>query len=152
MRAINHAITGAIIGVTIDQPLVAIPLAFVSHFALDAVPHEGGDGRKKPLPLNGRIFRGTLLADALACGLLVVYLALAGASVLSMICAFVATSPDLMWLGMFLKAQKGKSHAHPQYAFARFHAWIQWYQRPPGIIIEVMYFFLSMTVLVRSLH
>ena len=32
MRATNHALTGAIIGLTVQNPWVALPAAFLSHF------------------------------------------------------------------------------------------------------------------------
>ena len=43
MTATNHALSGALIGLAVMQPILALPLAFVSHFMLDAVPHFGFD-------------------------------------------------------------------------------------------------------------
>lgn len=47
MLAINHALAGSIIAVTIPAPLVPFA-AFASHFLLDMMPH--ADGAEPPLP------------------------------------------------------------------------------------------------------
>lgn len=39
MTATGHAIIGTVIAATISNPVIAIPLALVSHFAADAFPH-----------------------------------------------------------------------------------------------------------------
>lgn len=39
MLATSHALTGAVILKIIPDPRIAFPLAFLSHFALDLVPH-----------------------------------------------------------------------------------------------------------------
>ena len=41
MTTTAHALTGAAIAVVIKKPKLAIPLAFLSHFACDALPHFG---------------------------------------------------------------------------------------------------------------
>ena len=41
MTATNHALTGAIIGLVIGEPVLAIALAFASHFICDALPPVG---------------------------------------------------------------------------------------------------------------
>ncbi len=39
MTATAHAIVGAVIGSQIGNPLIALPLSLLSHFALDKIPH-----------------------------------------------------------------------------------------------------------------
>lgn len=39
MFVTSHLLTGAAIGSVVPNPLLTIPLAFVSHFAMDALPH-----------------------------------------------------------------------------------------------------------------
>ncbi len=41
MTGFNHAVTGALIAGAVGNPFLAIPLAFASHFVLDAIPHFG---------------------------------------------------------------------------------------------------------------
>lgn len=43
MTGFNHATTGALIAAAVGNPFVAVPLAFASHFIMDAVPHFGWD-------------------------------------------------------------------------------------------------------------
>lgn len=52
MTATGHALIGTAIAVTIPNPVLAIPLAFVSHIAADAFPHwdTGWHRRLKPFP------------------------------------------------------------------------------------------------------
>lgn len=49
MTATGHAILGAIIAAKAGNPAIAIPLAFASHIAADAIPHwdTGTNARKK---------------------------------------------------------------------------------------------------------
>jgi len=41
MLASNHVLAGAAIGVTISNPVFAIPLALTSHIIMDLIPHWG---------------------------------------------------------------------------------------------------------------
>ncbi len=48
MTATGHAVIGTVIAAQISNPLIAIPLALVSHFAADAYPHwDTGTNQKK---------------------------------------------------------------------------------------------------------
>ena len=46
MTGTNHALSGAVIATFLPAP-VAIPVAFMSHFVLDAIPHFSVDKEKK---------------------------------------------------------------------------------------------------------
>lgn len=134
MVATNHAVTGAIIGLSLGNP-IALPLAFLSHFVLDAIPHFGDDNKR----IARTSFVLQLLADATLCGLLVLLLALSGTAnwQLAALCAFLAASPDFMWIPRFLRARKGQKDPEPSHPVIRFHSWIQWFQRPIGAIVEI---------------
>ncbi len=67
MRAINHAMTGAVIGLAITAPVVAMPIAFFSHFALDALPHFGFAKANKTEQMSLAVFMNTLLIDIIFC-------------------------------------------------------------------------------------
>jgi hypothetical protein len=135
MTATNHALTGAIIGLTVGNPWLAIPLAFASHFVLDALPHYGPAKSN----IGSKRFRNYLTMDAALCILLVLLLGLSRSEgwIVAALCAFVATSPDVMWLPDFLRARQGKSERTiaNRNAIVRFHSLVQWYQKPPGAII-----------------
>jgi hypothetical protein len=139
MRAINHALTGATIGLVSGEPLFAVPTALVSHFLLDMIPHHGSQSRN-PGSLRSSLFRRTLYADALLCTLLV--MVLAGRHplhwLLGAICAFVATAPDLFWYKRYRLALAGKNW-RPGW-FEKWASDIQWFQRPIGWLVEIAWF------------
>ena len=133
MRAINHALTGAVIGLSVGNPIVAVPIALLSHFICDAIPHFGmGEASIKT-----KTFRNILVTDALLCVGLVSFLAIAQPAywLLAAICAFVAVSPDLLWLPLYKHAKQGKTYVRK--GFYKFAADIQWFERPIGSVVEV---------------
>lgn len=134
MVATNHALTGAVIGLSVGSP-IALPLAFLSHFVLDSIPHFGDDDKR--IAKTSFIFQ--LLIDASLCGLLVLGLFFSGNAgwLLAAFCAFLAASPDFMWLPRFLRARQGKKEAESTNPVLRFHSWIQWFQRPVGAVVEM---------------
>lgn len=155
MTASNHALTGAVIALSLKQPLLALPLALVSHFALDALPHFGTNG-----DIMGRnrllLFRIVWPLDALVLVSLFLFVALnvgtTGMALVAVTAMFLATSPDLAWIYRFaLKEQWGKIAPAPMDAFNRFHAKIQWGERPWGILVELIWFSFMFTALVKLL-
>src|SRR3990167_3503334 len=55
MIALNHGTTGAVIAVTIKEPVLAIPLSFLSHFVQDLIPH-WNYGVERAAEQEGRFF------------------------------------------------------------------------------------------------
>jgi hypothetical protein len=135
MRAINHALTGAVIGLSVSDPVIAMPVAFLSHFALDGLPHFGE--RKKDH--GSKNFRDLLILDALLCFGLVLLLAIWQPKhwLLAGSCAFLATSPDFMWVGKYLRARAGRKEHVAKNVVIRFHGKIQWFERPIGLFVEL---------------
>ena len=91
MTATNHALTGAIIGLTAVNPLPAVLLAFVSHYFLDIMPHFGLP-EKNETKLKSVWFRNYLLVEASLCFLIVLTLFLRQPTHwwLGALCAFAA--------------------------------------------------------------
>lgn len=139
MTASNHALTGAVIGLASGIPIIAVPLAVLSHFICDALPHYGATNGDESIGSNR--FRNMVIVDALVCLVLVAVLAVTQPQhwLLAAVCAFAATSPDLMWIKKYRQAQKGEATTRPQPALLRFHAAIQWFERPIGIVFEVFW-------------
>lgn len=135
MTATNHALTGAVIGLAVRQPLLALPIAFLSHFVLDALPHFGS----KHLRPSQHRFVYYLAAEAGACAAVVLTLAILHPTgwFVATLCAFLATSPDFMWVGEFLAARKGQKQPPRRHPLVRFHSVIQWYQKEPGALVEL---------------
>ena len=134
MTATNHALSGAIIGLTITQSAIALPLAFVSHFILDAVPHFGirfyESERKR------RLFHIYLLVDATLLAVVMVSLFFAGAGWLAFGCLFLAGCPDFVQAYKYLFDKNFRVMPSQEHRFTRFHKKIQWNETLKGIFIE----------------
>ncbi|HEY5442582.1 MAG TPA: hypothetical protein VIJ68_03525 [Candidatus Saccharimonadales bacterium] len=135
MRAINHALTGALIGLSIGQPVVALPVALASHFVCDVIPHYGANLSRAD-EMKSKFFQRLLLPDALLCLALVVVLAVRHPVhwEVAAICAFLAASPDLASIGQFRRVNNHKT-LQPG-AYVRFANGIQWFERPIGAVVE----------------
>ena len=138
MTATNHALTGAIIGLVVGEPLLALPLALVSHFVCDAIPHFGS--RHSEATIKTKTFQNYLVVEVALCFGLVLGLAFFRPDhwLLAAICAFLATSPDLLWINRFRTLRQGRRW-RPGW-FSKFAAGIQWFQRPIGAVVEVAWF------------
>lgn len=149
MTATNHALTGAIIGLVIVSPF-ALPIAFVSHFLLDAIPHFGWPGEEGDR-LKGNIFRNYLLTEALICFLIVAVLSILQPTgwYIAVACAFLAASPDLFSYPRYASARAGKSWKPGRYA--SFASAIQWFERPIGAVVEVAWLIAAIFILANIL-
>lgn len=144
MTATNHILTGALIGGLVKQPYLALPLALVSHYVLDVLPHFGVSEDEK------LIFRKVLIADTFLAFVILLWLAFTGLPqpVLLVACGIVAASPDLLWLPYFIAELRGKMKPFGWYS--RIAKKIQWAERPWGMVIEVAWG-LGMIVLIADL-
>ncbi|HEY4160679.1 MAG TPA: hypothetical protein VGM08_01320 [Candidatus Saccharimonadales bacterium] len=137
MTATNHLLTGAILGKFLPLP-VAIPLAFASHFILDALPHFGFpsiDIRIKHLGL----LKTVICADIFLSVLLSVWLIHARHAAW-FLTGLVAYSPDVFWIYRFTVEEKfGKVHPTKGNRFVQLHRNIQKYERIWGGLVEMLY-------------
>ena len=135
MTTTNHAITGAFIATLIKQPLLALPLAFLSHFVCDALPHfdVGFTFGKKSMYIY-------LAGDGFFAILAATFLLWQGVEnpVLLALCGFAAMSPDLVWLYYGIKNGTHDNKASHG-AITRFHSKIQWSATRLGLIPEVIW-------------
>lgn len=148
MNTLNHLATGAIIALALDNPVLAVPLALVSHFVLDGVPHFGFAGEEGYVEaFRHRLSYFSVIFDIIGTGIL---LSLLGPeNWFAMAVGLVAASPDIMWLYRYFMFERiGKSP--PNWWIARFHVKIQWCERQWGIVIEVIYSIAAL-LLVRTL-
>lgn len=152
MTATNHALTGALIGLTAANPLLAVPLAFASHFVLDAIPHFGASSDETAW-LRNKNFRLLLIGEAALCVLLVLLLAVTRPRhwLVGAVAAFAAASPDLFYIGRFRRAQEHKPLGSRN-LFLKFHAAIQWFERPIGAVVEVVWLAGALLLLVPLLR
>lgn len=141
MRLINHALTGAAIGLAMSSPVVALPAALVSHFVCDALPHFGSK-QENDTALRSKFFAPLLGLDIVLCILLALFFAAAQPQHwwLAIACAFIATTPDLSWLPGYIRTLRGGRYSQRPNRFMRFAAGIQWFEKPIGAAVEIAWF------------
>ncbi len=147
MLSTPHLLVGAAIVTTIPNPVISLPLAFLSHFALDSIPHWDGS----PRPPFGLKTTSWIIVDYLL-GTSLVILLTAGLEDQILIClgAFLATLPDFI-LGTYRHAETTLS----QYSFIRvpnqFHMAIQ-RNIPfnPGLVVTILTSLISILILLSG--
>jgi hypothetical protein len=143
MLLLNHALTGALLGLAIDQPVVLVPVAVASHFVLDSLPHFG----YPELELSHRRWVVTGLIDgvlsvAAVIGLCLVAPQRAGHLVLG---AAAAALPDLLYVPQVLLGRRFEGWWH------RLHEGIQWGEHPAGIAVDGVWLVTMSSLLVTHL-
>jgi hypothetical protein len=146
MTATNHVVTGALLATFITNPVTALPLAFLLHFLLDALPHFGRiSGGSTTLKFKAIIFTDMIFATAFLLSIVILqpshWLLLAG-------CGVVCSSPDLMWLPRWINELRGKKN-RPLNKVEAFHSNIQWGERPWGWVIELAWFFCAYAIFLQ---
>jgi hypothetical protein len=110
----------------------------LSHFVCDAIPHYGNDAVK----LWSHNFLRLLVTDASLCVALVAVLAYYHPIhwLLASLCAFLATSPDLLWIPTFIYGLRNhRSQKQSKMEHLLGPDGIQWFQRPIGAVVEVVW-------------
>jgi hypothetical protein len=145
MTASNHVVAGALIAAAVPQAAVALPIAFLSHFVMDALPHYGDNNKHSWLNRN---FKYVLAGDILlSLAFLTTLLVWQPANWLFYIIAgLVAMSPDLLWFPYFVADLKHE-HREPT-RVARFLKWIQWGEGPWGIYVEIIFLAVCLSIFV----
>jgi hypothetical protein len=141
MTGFNHGVAGAVIAITIKQPLLAVPIAFLSHFVIDMIPHFGLDEKE----VFGRRFNIILLADFLFSVSLMAFfwlLFIPPQIWLIWACMVAAASPDLMWAYHRLYVERLNKREPKLGYVARLHHKIQWSQTLRGLYVEAAWFLL----------
>jgi hypothetical protein len=139
MLLTNHVMTGAAIALTVNDPIVAAPTAFASHFVLDSIPHFGAKGASFKQP------KWFLLGTVDCLVSFSIYLFL------------IAHSPQHFWLitiGMFFAALPDLFYIPETFFnkrldpawFRKFHGKIQ-IELPRGILVEIIWATIMITVL-----
>jgi len=150
MTATNHALTGAVIGLVAANPLVALPAALLSHYVLDALPHyhPAMPDEKLYKTLGFKLY---LMVEALLCFAIVQFLFFTHPVnwLLAAICAFVAAAPDLLSINQYILIRAGKKWKPNLYT--KFASKIQWFERPTGAVVEIVWFICLVIILVKIL-
>lgn len=142
MTTLNHAVTGAVIAVAVKKPMLAVPLALISHYVCDIIPHFGIHEHDHTLRNANRLFQ-VITAISIASVLLLLiftpFLRYQGVSWITlMACIIAANLPDAVWIPNFIReVKRGQEKALG--AFNRFHQTIQWYEKPLGLSVEAIW-------------
>lgn len=142
MTAPNHALTGAAIGLVFGDPLLAVPLAVVSHFVCDAIPHYDPPGPTPEAHIGSRQFIWVqLVGGAIGCAVIVGGLALGHPAhwKLAAWCAFAAASPDLLSVQRFISVKQRGKDIWQRNWFWRFHHRLQWKTGPRLWMVEAVW-------------
>ena len=147
MTATNHALTGAVVALSVKQPFLAVLLAFLSHFALDAVPHFG----VPPGSFELRKYAKFLVADFSTLFLSVILIAVIYADNfwVILLCMATAAAPDAFWWKYRKNLEEDSKEGVD--AINRFHWWIQWKEFPQGIFVELAWlvFLISLMAMLK---
>lgn len=143
MTASNHILTGAVVAISVKNPLLAISLSYLSHFAIDALPHFGPPGIKGLVEsINHRAFRVGVALELLLLApvILLIFHLTSGITPawLLVTCMLVADLPDILWVPIYLyevKQQTPKTLG----PIAKFHGQIQKHSYW-GIMTEIIWF------------
>ena len=132
MTGLNHAATGITIALIFKRPEIALPLALLSHFVLDMVPHSYVAQRKNVLvPYFALEAVVIVIIVTLCMKAFPEYALLLGAS------AAAACAPDLLWPFYYKTNTRYKPFFKQFFAF---HNNIQWSETYRGWLVEVLYF------------
>lgn len=151
MTATNHGLAGAIIAISLQKyPALALALSPLSHFVLDAIPHYGG---LTGAEIRTKKFFRFLAADATLAVVTTLLVAWIWQEVALLIVAsaFLAASPDLMWIYYQYSGRRFMSvHLLP-----KFHSWAQWSEHKTGLLIYTdaawfMIFFPALVIIGNS--
>jgi hypothetical protein len=150
MTATNHALSGAIIGLAVSQPAIALPLAFASHFILDSIPHFGIRFSKNAA--KRQLFHKYLLVDAALISLIIGFILFSNAGWLALACLFLAGCPDFVQAYQYLFNPSFRKNPGPKTNwFTEFHKKIQRSETEKGIFIEaplaIVLFFVTLQLL-----
>ncbi len=142
MTATNHAITAANMALVTKQWWV-LPLALLSHFALDMLPHYG-----EPTPEARATRFKTVLGVDMIMLLLFTWLVIMTAgqyTLLVLASMFLAMLPDSVWAYRMYRERKD-GELPMKNPITTFHANIQWGERYWGWIIEIGWFVAMLSI------
>ncbi len=139
MTGTNHAMTGGVIGLAIGGS-VAIPIAFVSHFILDWLPHYGLNTDDRLT--RQHFFMKSVAVDVLLLSGLLIAGVVNGLPWYVFAAALAAMAPDLSWMYRYVVEEKlGKLEPKPKNKFDQWHSNIQkWETIMPGVWVELFWF------------
>ena len=138
------------IALAVKQPVLAVPLAFASHFVLDAIPHFGIHEDDHVKRNSHWLFRTVISIDTvLAVAMIITIPLLANETVgwwIILLGMLAGIAPDTIWIYRFIRLMRNKL-VRPYGRVAKFHQNIQWSEQPWGLNIEVVWVIASLVTI-----
>ncbi len=148
MTGLNHVLTGATVAAAINRPLLALPAALVSHFAIDSLPHFHSTALI-PQPRAYRLVVGLDLVFSLVL-IILLCLILNRPAWLVASGAVLGILPDATWPRSWLQGQDPKFEGRSLLnRFRRFHIKIQAIEEPWGAYFEIVWFVAILYLVLR---
>jgi hypothetical protein len=139
MLLTNHTLTGVLLGLTIDHPALLAPAAVASHIGMDMLPHFGYAPIKDQFRAPMFLVWGTLDVAASATVVGAACMAWPQRTPQILVGAFGVALPDLIYIPIAFLGKR-RIYRLPGYeAMIGFLGRIQWYEKPPGFITEVLW-------------
>lgn len=148
MTATNHTLAAANLVAAIPRWWV-VPVAFISHFLLDALPHHGELNDEK----NKRFYAIYSLDFFIVLTLIIfLFFAMQNVAILLGITIFAATAPDIVWVYRHIREQVNYNTQNIKMnRLTKFHISIQKHEYPWGIYLELVYFAALISLLLMQL-
>ena len=126
MTTSNHILAGSLIAITLKDPILVIPLSFMSHFVLDVLPHFGNTNHR--LGDKKRVKKYLIVEAAGVLGIiLLLSTGIYGLNLVTL-AAFLAVMPDLEWAFRYIFFERlGKKP--PKTITSEFHNRIQKFEK-----------------------
>lgn len=126
----------------VKEPILALPLALASHFAMDALPHFGYKGNRgfgEALQHRLSYWVGYISAVTTFA---IILLLVSNQLWAALVAGIMAALPDVLGIYNYRKYEKHgqKAHGILKIVHVQFHRAIQWCERPWGIYIELVTF------------
>lgn len=149
MLWVIHILVGIIIGLGFKSPMLIIPLAILSHFILDSIPHWDGVFDKKEFKETGIAYISKTdvlvkLTDILLSSVLIAFFYSETDSGKVLLGAFASILPDIAKLGYLTRLRKKEKYM----SYLHFHSNIQ--KDAPlekGLFIQFCFFLVFVAII-----
>jgi hypothetical protein len=143
-------LAGAVVAVGLQHPLLIAPIAVLSHFVLDGLPHFGVHRHDHAKRNRHPLFQYMLAVDiALAVAMVLLLPSILSGAVSAWVLLIgmgFAFLPDVTWIYRFFTLPKNRKAENESW-ISIFHEKIQWGERTWGVFVEIVFFGLMGVVL-----
>ena len=152
MTGFNHAATGALITVLVN-PVLAVPLAFASHFVLDAIPHFGWEFNDDVFKRNRtKTFRAAVALETILVSTALIFLPIILRPTvdwwITLLVMLSALFMDLVWVYRGIREEITKK-VKPRNKIMNIHLNVSHHHPhfPLGTIFELLYFAVALSLI-----